>query len=721
MGFLNPLLLYGMAAIAAPVIIHMFMNRRIKQVVWAATRFLQASIQKNQKRMNLEDIILLLVRCLLLILLALAMARPVFHASASGAGPGRNSETAVIVLDNSRSMGESDGGTARFDLAKQAAVLAVDSMPKGSTVAVLLFSDIVRAPIPEPTFDLDLARKVIRDAALSDRTTDVKQAAARAFDILKRHAVASQHVYLVTDAQANGWTQFDEILKMLHNETIASTVIIVGGGGEQNLCVSNLRLASSMANVGEAAQFDVEVTNFGSTDAKDVAVRIGVDAGQPCDEGTIASIPPGGARRITLFAKFRAPGCHTVTAEINPDRLTADDKLTLAVRALDDVRVLLVSGDSGGDPVQNATFYLANALTPVPRAARDNYFVKTRTVGPAELDSVNFADYEAIVLANVPEISPAAVDALPAYLARGGGLIIFPGPKTNTAFYNDNLGAKYNFLPATLGALRGKPDDYKTVLHLQSGKYDHRIVSIWNDAAAGTLSTADYFCALTLTPVKGAAGQAGEPRVVVNYGDGAPAVMERTWGRGRVILFSSSANTAWNDMPLHPAYLPLVDRTLGAVLDRQNEQLNVPVGSVFELVCSQDWVGTSALIARAGGSKESASLRRVGMVENIPLLRFDDTDTAGPYEATVKTDPPTVIDFAVQANPVESNLEGLSPSQLDSLGLVAQVVHWTPETRLDKQISQNRTGTEIWRTLAILAIVAACVEMLMGGIFSAAK
>src|SRR5271155_3018498 len=118
MTFLNPLLLFGMAAIAAPIIIHMFMNRRIKQVVWAATRFLKTSIQKNRKRMNLEDIILLLVRCLLLILLALAMARPIFKSAATPVVPvGRTSETAVIAIDNSYSMGQSNGGPSRFDLA----------------------------------------------------------------------------------------------------------------------------------------------------------------------------------------------------------------------------------------------------------------------------------------------------------------------------------------------------------------------------------------------------------------------------------------------------------------------------------------------------------------------------------------------------------------------------------------------------------------------------
>lgn len=722
MAFLNPLLLWGMAAIAGPIIIHMFMNRRIKQVVWAATQFLKTSIQKNQKRMNLEDILLLLMRCLLLILLALAMARPIFHMKAAAAMPGRSSETAVLVIDNSYSMGESDGGPTRFDMAKQAATQVIDALPKGSTVAVMFFSDIVHAAIPEPTFDMDLARKVVSDSALSDRTTDVQQALKQALATLQRHAVASERIYLITDGQANGWGDFNGILKMLHSDTVATSVILVGGGGDvQNLCVSNLQLASSMASVGEAAQYDVEVTNYGTVEARDVDVRLAVNDEEPCDEGTISSIAPGASKRLALFAKFRKPGYHTVTGQITPDCLKADDKRTVAVRAQDDVRVLLVTGDSGGDPLENATFYLANALAPVPLSERGNYFVKTKTVSPADLDTINLGDYEAVVLANVPEISAGAVDALSGYLTRGGGLIIFPGPKTNAAFYNDNLGGKYSFLPATLGEVRGKPDQPKTALRLQDSGYKNRIVSIWNDAGAGTLATANYFCSYALTPVKGHTAQAGEPEVVVNYNDGTPAIMERTWGRGRVILFSSTANTTWNDMPLHPAYLPLVDRTLGAILDRQNDQLNVPVGSAFEMVCSQDWVGSDAVIAHAGDTTENGSVRRITMVDGIPLLRFDDTDRAGAYQVTVKTDPPSMVEFAVQSNPVESNLEELSQDKLDSLALVSQVVHWTPETHMDTKITQDRRGTEIWQLLAMVAIATACVEMFMGGFFSAAK
>ena len=150
MTFLNPLLLFGMAAIAAPILIHMFMNRRIKQVVWAAMQFVQASVQKNKRRMRIEDLLLLALRCLILILLALALARPVIGRVSDARG-GKGGETAAIAIDNSYSMGQSDSSASRFDQARVAAEQVIDSLPAGSSVAVLLFSDVVRASIAEPT------------------------------------------------------------------------------------------------------------------------------------------------------------------------------------------------------------------------------------------------------------------------------------------------------------------------------------------------------------------------------------------------------------------------------------------------------------------------------------------------------------------------------------------------------------------------------------------
>jgi hypothetical protein len=723
-SFLNPLLLFGGLAIAAPIIIHLFMNRRVKPVVWAAMRFLQVSVQKRQKRMNVEDLLLLLLRCLFLVFLALALARPVLGGHGS-AGLTHGSETAVIVLDNSYSMGAEEGGVSRFDEARKAAGEIVDNLGSGSSVAVFLFSDVVRAVIPEPTFDLNLARKVIGDATLSDRTTDVQPVLAEALEMLRQQRGGQRNIYLITDGQASGWKSFDDIRKMTTDPAARTHVILVGGSGKplRNLCVSDLRLESAIAAVGEPARFSVAVTNFDSAEARNVAVRLLIDKEAASDEGVIESIAPGVAKRISLYSKFRDPGYHTVTGQINGDALAADNQRVLALRAADDLRVLLVDGDPGAEPRDAGTFYLRNALVPVPEAQRESYFIKTKTIAPAALDATKLSDYEAIVFVDVPSLSQSGADAIAGYLERGGGLIIFPGAKTDTSFYNDTFGKRLHLMPGTFGALRGKPDDKDTFFTLQDKDYKNRIVNLWNDSAAGSLALAHFNRAYTLTLEKGHPGQAGEPDVVVKYADGSPAVLERSWGRGKVILFSSTANAEWNDLPLHPVFVPLIARTFGEILAGQDARLNLPVGGRFEFVCPADWVGRDAIITAPGAKEDAGELRRVEVVNNLPLLRFDETDRAGGYSVALKTDPPAVLKFAVQSNPEESNLEIVSSRQLDSLAPAAQVVRWTPGAAMGGMLAGGGGGggTELWFWLATLALITACAELALAGIFSAAK
>ena len=112
MSFLNPFLLFGMAAIGIPVIIHLLNKRKFQHVQWAAMRFLKVSVEQNRRRLKIEDYILLLLRCLLLILLAIALARPALRTIASGGMFGQARIISVLVLDNSYSMSQTNGVTS---------------------------------------------------------------------------------------------------------------------------------------------------------------------------------------------------------------------------------------------------------------------------------------------------------------------------------------------------------------------------------------------------------------------------------------------------------------------------------------------------------------------------------------------------------------------------------------------------------------------------------
>src|SRR5438094_8395520 len=131
MAFLNPIMLLGITAVSVPILIHLLNRRKFERVVWAAMRFLRVSVEQNQRRMRIEDLVLLALRCLLLALLALALARPAIRASSAGEIFGRAKVTAVIALDNSYSMSATDGVSSRLDKAKKAAEGVLNTIPAG--------------------------------------------------------------------------------------------------------------------------------------------------------------------------------------------------------------------------------------------------------------------------------------------------------------------------------------------------------------------------------------------------------------------------------------------------------------------------------------------------------------------------------------------------------------------------------------------------------------
>lgn len=744
---LNPLMAWiGAGAVSVPIVIHLLNKRKFERVVWGAMRFLKISVEQNQRRLQIEDMLLLVLRCLLLFLLGMALARPTLRSFAAGGWFGQAKVTAVVLLDNSYSMSATDGAKSRFELAKEAADQAIASLPTGSAVSVLFASDYTpTGPIPEPTYDLNLARKTIKEVKVSDRATNLYPAVKKAVETLKDRRAGAREIYLVTDTQALGWRQFGDIRQSFEDvkKDIHSHVILVGSPETQNIGVSDLRLVSGPAVVGYPLHFEVQLTNYGKSEARDVRVRLRVDSEQPSDEGSVDSIPPGSSKSLSLFAKLKSEGGHAVTAQIERDRLPADDSRTIAVRALTQVKILVVDGDPGAGGRESETFYLRNALVPVPRPEAEQYYNKLTVINAQELDSAKLDPYDAVFLCNVTDFTESTLGAFAEYLKRGGGLVFFPGDNVQVRQYNNELAKKYQFLPATLGEEAhgdASRDDQFTLL--QDKNFEHPIAALWNDpASSGTLNV-HFYRMFDLTPlgdekqgpdtVKTAEGvEIGRPRTVLRFASseagqpGRPAMMERTWGAGRVVLFASTADTAWNDLAAHAnVFVPLVHRTLGWIVSRQDDGLNVRVGQPFAWRADNRLIGKEALIARPGASADDASAvepRRIGLNGSTPMLTYDDTGYAGAYHVKIAAEEPLSLVFATQPDSSESLLNEIAPAQLDELGKVADVTRWQTNQNLADLIQKTRVGTELWKYLAFAALILATAETILAHFFSKAK
>jgi hypothetical protein len=201
-----------------------------------------------------------------------------------------------------------------------------------------------------------------------------------------------KEIYLITDGQAAGWRQLVEAQRALERvkSEIKTHIVLVSEREERNLAITELRLTSGLSPVDQPLRFEVQVSNFGREDVPNVRVGLSVDADPPSDEFTIETVPAGSTRSVSLFARLRSPGFHHVGARIPEDRQPADDQRAIVVRAIKEVRALVVDGEPGSEPRESETYFLRNALVPVSADQAENYFIKTvaGTVGGARLGTI---------------------------------------------------------------------------------------------------------------------------------------------------------------------------------------------------------------------------------------------------------------------------------------------------------------------------------------------
>ncbi len=285
------------------------------------------------------------------------------------------------------------------------------------------------------------------------------------------------------------------------------------------------------------------------------------------------------------------------------------------------------------------------------------------------------------------------------------------------------------FLPALVGPLIGKPGgEQNKPFMLQTKGYDHPITALWNDPTLGTLGTIHVYAYYPLTlppwkpPAKGEeTPTGGEPHAILHLAEGDVLAAEHTWGLGRVIMFGSSPTTVWNDFPVHQPFVPFMHRILGSIVQRQDEGLNLRVGQKFSYTVSSNVLNKDVSVTIPGDEQKPKIVGQVILKNGVPTVFYNDTDVAGSYLVSIASDPPTLLHFAAQADPTESDLTPLSNSQLITLGEAAEVLKWSPEMQLGVKLKTDRTGTEIWMPLLVLALMIAVVETFLAQRYSQPK
>ena len=600
--FLHPGYLWFAAAGSIPVIIHLINRQKYRRVRWAAMPFLLAAIRKMRRRLQVENLLLLLVRIAVLLLLALVVARPLLSSGLASAADASDTHL-VLVLDASFSMGYRSGQKTPLDRAKAGAAALLDGLKPGERdrASLIVWTDAPHAVIGPPTNDLGRAKSAVADVALSDRGNRLGALLPVLLDVLEKSDNRRKRIVLFTDLQRTAWdvpdaeaARANDALKALTAKPgVSVTVMDVGENDPRNRAAVRFAAEDDVVVARRPVRLTAEVQNFSPENIPALAVSLVVDD----DRKQTLSLPldAGASGQVTFRYEFPAPGPHALRVELDPDFLAADDRRHLSVDVREQIRVLAVDGEEGGGPAsEDETFFFTRALSPSREAIDRASLFQVERVGPLAFAGHRLDRTDVVVLANVGDLSEERAEALEAFVRDGGGLLVALGDQVDAALYNRLLWRDgRGLLPLSLGE---RCVDYAWDRPVALAKIDftHAGLRFFRpfEAVFGSLLSFEFFRtgpAADPAPVPavppGAPGvpsaSAGPPiRVLGRYEDPdeSPWLAEREFGRGRVLLLTTSLDAEWNYMPKAPPYAVLWNELGKALAARTNDGRNLAVG-----------------------------------------------------------------------------------------------------------------------------------------------
>ena len=409
MEFMNIWMLLGLLGVAVPILIHLLNRRSGRTIDWGAFRFLLTSMLRRRRRVLLEDALLMACRCLVIALLALALARPFIqpssrvpwgvvmpailiaiasfgasfamwrfpvwrrrlvvlslvlagisaaailferHLNLSRFGRGAARDV-VIVIDGSSSMTLAQGGESNFERARKEAEALVRDAPRGTAFGILL-----GGPVPVPLTPVPLSNRREIYAAL-DRLAPA-QGTMRALPCLTAAAIMldggsnpAKQIIVIGDGQAEGWNadapdRWKALATVLGQLPTRPPVIwrtLPLPASIRNMAVSAVAPTRDVIGTDREVGFRVTVVNSGTEAVTPREVRLRVE-GKDLVNRSVGQLEPGTSHTLTFRHRFESAGALEVTATVlADDDLPADDSATAVVHVVKSLKVLVVDGN----------------------------------------------------------------------------------------------------------------------------------------------------------------------------------------------------------------------------------------------------------------------------------------------------------------------------------------------------------------------------------------
>lgn len=675
MEFLYPGFLFALAALAVPVIIHLFNFRRFKKIPFTNVRFLRDIKQQTRSQNRLRHLLTLLARMAALAFLVLAFAQPFIPADEAEQVTDRR--TVAVFLDNSFSMeGESEAGPM-IEVAKNKA-LDIAKAHQPTDRFLLLTHDFDgrhSRPVSRQVF-VDL----VQETDLSPKSRSYTEINARLRDVLSNATVAGggkPKAYIISDFQKSRFDFFEAVPDTLFERSL----VHLERNDLSNLYIDSVWFDTPVRKLNEADVLRVRIVNAGKTREENIPVRLDVNG----IKRAVASVNADPGEKVIASLEFvhEKPGVRKAAAEITDNPVTYDDTYYFSYDVFEEIPVLAVREKTDtADPLRSVF-------------SGDSVYTYT-SVTPREIDYSLMGTYGLIILDGIAEIAGGLAGELSGFIENGGTVWVIPASEIDLPSYNAFF--------AETGARPFAPFA-EAERKVQSLNTEH---PLYRSVFESIPKNMDLPEVKRYYPAASASG--GDP--VMRLAGGDPFLTAYAPGRGRLYVQHSGLSRTDNNFSRHALFVATALR-IG--------ELSGSAG-IRSMWAEDDAYFTVPAFEQTGGQNMRLVNKAVG-ADVIPLYRRSEgryfisagpeISAAGNYSLVYNNEEISAV--GINYLRAESDLTSYSRAELESSAAAAggfKIFDGTADG-LTEQIAKVNRGTPLWKFCLILVLIFLLAETLL--------
>ena len=659
MSFLHPYFLFGLAAVAIPIIIHLFDFRRTKKVYFSNTQLLHQVKESTRSFYNLKHLLILLIRILFIVFLVLAFAQPYLNPTGN---EGLVSNKVGIYIDNSMSMSNSIGqDESGLDLAKSVAIEMIDLYPASTDF-------IVQSSFDEKSAYLYMTKQEAKKQidklgyASEFRTLD---------EILENfnhthEEVAPDEILLISDFQKATLMNGSKLI----DSTTHLIAIPVSFETYKNLVVDTVYISNPFELNKSKTNLVVRVRNVSDEEVNDIPIKIFMDDRQL--SVTSATVPANLYLDIDFNIGHDLENQAKGRIVLEDYPVSFDNELFFTLASTEKVNVAQILGD--------------NPSNFLPAIYGNEILFNQGSMPASNINYRQLEEADLIVINQVANLEQGLALRLMELHNLGASVLVVPAESQNLL--------SYQVLIPTLSETNLTEND----VPLQSPDFTRPFFANVLEKRQDNV---------TMPSAKAVWNWGGDRNALLKYVDGRPYMSEI---RANFFVVSSPFMAAYTGFQNNAMFVPVMYRI--AANSRQNIPPLFHRLSEQEIDLSINDIQPNEILKLVNGAIEFIPDQKIKGKKVIMILPGAEM-SPGHYD--VSTNENTFLTIALNLDTNESNINPFSENDLRDafVGLNYNIISGDDQSDILNKISNEYKGIELWRYFLALALLFLLVEALL--------